>query len=127
MIENVITANRDLNGIHFDGGEMALGGIQALRAAGITDDDMKAGRPYLTGMDGYNGWLGTINQGIGQITDAPSAAGPWLGFDTVARQVADGRGTAETRPPSRPIMAEVTPENASAFYAADQPDDFWSL
>jgi hypothetical protein len=26
-----------------------------------------------------------------------------------------------------PYQARVTPENASAFYAADQPDDYWSL
>ena len=26
-----------------------------------------------------------------------------------------------------PYQAEVTPENASSFYAADQPDDYWPL
>ena len=78
-------------------------------------------------MDNYNGWLEMINEGIGKFTDAPPAAGPRLGFGADAGQGADGPGAAENSPPSRPIMAEVTPENASAFYAADQPDDYWSL
>jgi ribose transport system substrate-binding protein len=66
VIENIITANRDLVGIHFDGGEMAVGGIQALRAAGITDDMLKAGKPFLTWMDGYNGGLKMIKAGLGK-------------------------------------------------------------
>jgi ribose transport system substrate-binding protein len=126
VIENVITANRDLTGVHFDGGEMALGGIQALRAAGITDDDMRAGRPYLTGMDGYNGWLGAIAQGIGQITMLhPPRVHGWVSVQTLVQSLMGQELPKLTS--LAPYQAQVTPENASAFYAADQPDDYWSL
>jgi ribose transport system substrate-binding protein len=126
VIENVITANRDVNGIHFDGGEMALGGIQALRAAGITDDDMKAGRPFLTGQDNYNGWLKMINEGVGKFTVLyPPRVHGWVSIQSLVKALM-GEELPKTTS-LRPYMAEVTPENASAFYAADQPDDFWSL
>lgn len=126
VIENVITANRDLTGIHFDGGEMALGGIQALRAAGITDDDMRAGKPYLTGMDGYNGWLGAIAQGVGQITMLhPPRVHGWVSVQTLVQSLMGQELPKLTS--LAPYQAEVTPENAASFYAADQPDDYWAL
>lgn len=126
VIENVITANQDLVGIHFDGGEMALGGIQALRAAGITDDDMRAGKPYLTGMDGYNGWLGAIAQGIGQITMLhPPRVHGWVSVQTLVQSLMGEELPKLTS--LAPYQAEVTPENAASFYAADQPDDYWAL
>ncbi len=126
VVENVITANQDLVGIHFDGGEMALGGIQALRSAGIADDDMRAGKPYLTGMDGYNGWLGAINQGIGQITMLhPPRVHGWVSVQTLVQSLMGQELPKLTS--LAPYQAEVTPENADAFYAADQPDDYWSL
>ncbi len=126
VIENIITANSDLNGIHFDGGEMALGGIQALRAAGITDDDMKTGKPYLTGMDNYNGWLGAIAQGIGQFTMLhPPRLHGWISVQTVI-QALMGQELSKLTSLGR-YQAQITPENVSAFYAADQPDDYWAL
>jgi len=126
VIENVFTANSDLLGIHFDGGEMALGGIQALRAAGVTDDDMKAGKPYLTGMDGYNGWLGAINQGIGQITMLhPPRVHGWVSIQKVVQALMGEELPKLTS--LAPYQAIVKPENAASFYAADQPDDYWSL
>ena len=75
---------------------MALGGIQALRAAGFTDDDMRAGQPFLTGQDNYNGWLGAIDAGNRQVHHAPPAAGSRLGFDADAGPGADGPGAAES-------------------------------
>jgi ribose transport system substrate-binding protein len=126
VIENVFTANSDLKGIHFDGGEMALGGIQALRAAGVTDDDMKAGSPYLTGMDGYNGWLGAIAQGIGQITMLhPPRVHGWVSIQTLVEALMGEKLPKLTS--LAPYQAIVKPDNAAAFYAADQPDDYWSL
>jgi ribose transport system substrate-binding protein len=126
VIENVFTANQDLKGIHFDGGEMALGGIQALRAAGKTDDDMKAGSPYLTGMDGYNGWLGAINQGIGQITMLhPPRVHGWVSIQTLVQALMGEELPKLTS--LAPYQAIVKPDNAASFYAADQPDDYWSL
>ena len=44
-MENVIAAHPDLDGIHFDNGEMSVGGIQALRTAGITDEMMRDNLP----------------------------------------------------------------------------------
>jgi ribose transport system substrate-binding protein len=126
VIENIITANPDLKGIHFDGGEMALGGIQALRAAGITDDDMKAGAPYLTGMDGYNGWLGAIEQGIGQITMLhPPRVHGWVSVQTLVQALMGEELPKLTS--LAPYQAIVRPDNAASFYAADEPDDYWSL
>jgi ABC-type sugar transport system substrate-binding protein len=105
---------------------MALGGIQALRAAGITDDDMKAGRPFLTGQDNYNGWLKMINEGVGKFTVLyPPRVHGWVSVQSLVKALM-GEELPKTTS-LRPYMAEVTPENASAFYAADQPDDFWSL
>jgi ribose transport system substrate-binding protein len=126
VIENVITANRDINGIHFDGGEMALGGIQALRAAGITDEMMKAGQPFLTGQDNYNGWLGAIAQDLGKVSVLyPPRVHGWASVQALV-QALMGESLPKTTS-LRPYMAVVTPENAAAFYAADQPDDFWAL
>ena len=126
VIENVITANQDLAGIHFDGGEMALGGIQALRAAGFTDDDMRAGKPYLTGMDGYNGWLGAIAQGLGQITMLhPPRVHGWVSIQKLVQALMDEELPKLTS--LAPYQAVVTPENAADFYAADKPDDYWAL
>lgn len=126
VIENIFTANSDLVGIHFDGGEMALGGIQALRAAGVTDDDMRAGKPYLTGMDGYNGWLGAIAQGIGQITMLhPPRVHGWVSVQKLVQALMGEELPKLTS--LAPYQAVVTPENAASFYAADQPDDYWAL
>jgi len=126
VIENVITANPDLGGVHFDGGEMAMGGIQALRAAGITDDDMKAGKPYLTGMDGYNGWLGAIAQGIGQITMLhPPRVHGWVSVQSLVQSLMGQELPKLTS--LAPYQAIVKPDNAASFYAADQPDDYWPL
>lgn len=126
VIENVITANSDLNGIHFDGGEMALGGIQALRAAGFTDDDMRAGKPYLSGLDNYNGWLKMIADGIGQVTMLyPPRVHGWVSVQSLIKALM-GEELPKTTT-LRSYQAVVTPENAASFYAADQPDDYWAL
>jgi ribose transport system substrate-binding protein len=126
VIENIITANPDLNGIHFDGGEMALGGIQALRAAGITDEMLKAGQPFLTGQDNYNGWLKMINEGVGKFTVLyPPRIHGWVSVQALVQSLMGQELPKFTT--LKPYMAQVTPENASAFYAADQPDDYWKF
>jgi ABC-type sugar transport system substrate-binding protein len=124
VIENIITANRDLVGIHFDGGEMALGGIQALRAAGITDDMMKAGKPFLTWMDGYNGGLKMIKAGIGKYTILHP---PRLhGSDSVKALVMYFKG--EKVPKKWPLKnPEITAANINQYVAMDKPDDYWAL
>jgi ABC-type sugar transport system substrate-binding protein len=124
VIENIITANRDLVGIHFDGGEMALGGIQALRAAGITDDMMKAGKPFLTWMDGYNGGLKMIKAGIGRYTILHP---PRLhGSDSVKALVMSFKG--EKVPKKWPLKnPEITAANITQYVAMDKPDDYWAL
>lgn len=125
-VENIITANADLNGIHFDGGEMALGGIQALHAAGLTDDDLKAGKPYLTGNDNYNGWLKAINDGIGQVTvPYPPRVHGWVSVQSLVQAL-----MGEELPKSTSLkayMSTITPENAAGLYAPDQPDDYWRI
>ena len=126
VIENIITANRDLNGIHFDGGEMALGGIQALRAAGFTDDDLRNGRPFLTGQDNYNGWLGAINQGLGQFTMLyPPRIHGWVSVQKLVQALMGEELPKLTT--LAPYQAQVTPENAAGFYKPDQPEDYWAL
>lgn len=126
VIENIITAHPDLNGIHFDGGEMALGGIQALRAAGISDDDIRNGQPFLTGMDNYNGWLGAIEQGIGKFTMLhPPRVHGWVSVQTLV-QALMGQELPKLTSLAE-YQAKVTPENAATFYKSDQPDDFWAL
>ena len=126
VIENVITANPDLNGIHFDGGEMALGGIQALRAAGFSDDDIKNGQPFLTGMDNYNGWLGAIEQGVGKFTMLhPPRIHGWVSVQTLV-QALMGQELPKLTSLAE-YQAQVMPDNAVTFYKADQPDDYWAL
>jgi ribose transport system substrate-binding protein len=126
VIENVITANPDVNGIHFDGGEMALGGIQALRAAGISDDDMRNGQPFLTGMDNYNGWLGAIAQGTGSFTMLhPPRIHGWVSVQTLV-QALMGQELPKLTSLAQ-YQAKVTPGNAATFYKSDQPDDYWAL
>jgi len=126
VVENMITAHPDLNGIHFDGGEMALGGIQALRAAGISDDDIANGSPYLTGMDNYNGWLGAIEQGIGKFTMLhPPRVHGWVSVQTLVQSLMGQKLPKLTS--LAKYQAKVTPDNAKTFYKSDQPDDYWAL
>jgi len=123
VMENIITAHPDLDGIHFDNGEMAVGGIQALRAAGITDDMMRASRPCLTWLDGYNGGLKMIKAGLGKYTILHP---PRLhGSLSVNSMIQIFRG--ETVPMRQPIaLDEITRENVDQFVAMDEPDDFWT-
>lgn len=126
VIENVITAHPDLNGIHFDGGEMALGGIQALRAAGISDDDIAQGKPFLTGMDNYNGWLGAIEKGTGKFTMLhPPRVHGWVSVQTLVQALMGQQLPKLTSLAT--YQAKVSPDNAKIFYKSDQPDDYWAL
>ncbi|MDE0105005.1 MAG: substrate-binding domain-containing protein [Bryobacterales bacterium] len=123
VMENIITAHPDLDGIHFDSGEMAVGGIQALRAAGITDEMMRDNRPCLTWLDGYNGGLKMIKAGLGKYTIIHP---PRLhGALSVKSMIQIFRG--ESVPKRQPIeLDEVTQENVDQFVAMDKPDDFWT-
>ena len=123
VMENIITAHPDLDGIHFDNGEMAVGAIQALRAAGITDDMMRANRPCLTWLDGYNGGLKMIKAGLGKYTilHPPRLHGS-LSVDSMI-QIFKG----QTVPKRQPIaLDEITAENVDQFVALDKPDDYWT-
>jgi ribose transport system substrate-binding protein len=124
VIENIITANPDLVGIQFDGGEMACGGVQALRAAGITDDMMKSGKPYLTWMDGYNGGLKLIKVGVGKYTILHP---PRLhGSESVEALVLYFKG--QPVPKKWPLKnPEITAANVDQYVAMDKPDDYWAL
>lgn len=124
VIENIITANPDLAGIHFDGGEMAVGGIQALRAAEITDEMMKACKPCLTWMDGYNGGLKMIKAGIGKYTILHP---PRLhGSESVKALIMVFQG--EKIPKKWPLEnPEITIDNVDQYVAMDKSDDYWAL
>ena len=123
VTENIVTAHRDLDGIHFDGGEMALGGIQALREAGVTDDMMRAGKPFVTSQDNYNGWMKMIVAGIGRHTVMlPPRA---HGRESVKALLKVLSG--ERVPKRWPVESvEITPENVGDYVAVDKPDDFWA-
>lgn len=123
VMENILTANPDLVGIHFDGGEMAVGGVQALRAAGITDEMLRAGQPTLTWMDDYNGGLKLIKQGLGKfsVQHPPRQHG----ILSVRTLVAALKG--ESVPKQQPIpLQDITPQNVGRFVATDKPDDYWA-
>ncbi len=123
VMENIITAHPDLDGIHFDNGEMAVGGVQALRAAGITDDMLRANRPCLTWLDGYNGGLKLIKAGLGKYTilHPPRLHGEL----SVSSMIRIFRG--EAVPKRQPIaLDEITRENVDLFVAMDRPDDHWT-
>jgi ribose transport system substrate-binding protein len=124
VTENIVTANPDLRGIHFDGGEMAVGGIQALRAAGINDDMMRAGRPFLTWLDGYNGGLKMIRAGLGKYTVLHP---PRLhGRESVRALIRVFKG--EPVPKSLLLPLEnITSENVDKYVAMDKSDDYWTL
>ena len=123
VMENIITAHPDLDGIHFDNGEMAAGGVQALRAAGTTDDMLRADQPCLTWLDGYNGGLKLIKAGLGKYTILHP---PRLhGSLSVNSMIKIFKG--ETVPKRQPIaLDEITPENVDQFVAMDKPDDYWT-
>ena len=124
VMENIITAHPDLDGIHFDGGEMAVGGIQALRAAGITDEMLVANQPCLTWLDGYNGGLKMIKAGLGKYTilHPPRMHGTL----SVQSMIQIFRG--ETVPKRQPIeLDEITKDNIDQFVAMDRPDDYWTM
>jgi ribose transport system substrate-binding protein len=124
VMEDIITAHPDLDGIHFDGGEMAVGGIQALRAAGITDEMLIANQPCLTWLDGHNGGLKMIKAGLGKYTILHP---PRLhGTLSVQSMIQIFRG--ETVPKRQPIeLDEITKENIDQFVAMDEPDDYWTV
>ena len=124
VMENIITAHPDLDGIHFDNGEMAVGGIQALRAAGITDAMLRANQPCLTWLDGYNGGLKLIKAGLGKYTILHP---PRLhGSLSVKSMIKIFKG--ETVPRQQPIaLEEITQENVDQFVAMDKPDDYWTM
>jgi len=123
VMENILTANQDLVAIHFDGGEMAVGGVQALRAAGVTDQMLRAGRPILTWMDDYNGGLKLIKQGLGKFTiQHPPRRHGVLSVRTV---IAALKG--ESVPKRQPIpLRDITPDTVDQFVAMDKPDDYWA-
>ncbi len=124
VTENIVTANPHLKGIHFDGGEMALGGIQALREAGITDEMIRSNRPVLTWLDGYNGGLKLIQAGLGKyaIQHPPRLHGS----ESVKALIKALKG--EPLPKRLPMaQAIITPENASDYVALDKPDDYWPM
>ena len=123
VMENIITAHPDLDGIHFDNGEMAVGGIQALRAAGITDQMLIDNQPCLTWLDGYNGGLKMIKAGLGKYTILHP---PRLhGALSVQSMIQIFKG--ETVPKRQPIeLDEITKENVDQFVAMDEPDDYWT-
>jgi ribose transport system substrate-binding protein len=123
ITENIVTANPDLRGIHFDGGEMAVGGIQALRASGINDDLMRAGKPFLTWLDGYNGGLKMIKAGLGKYTVLHP---PRLhGRESVRALIRVLKG--EPVPKSLLLPVEnITAENVDKYVAMDKPDDYWT-
>ena len=123
-VADVLTANPDLDGIHFDGGEMAVGGVQALRAAGIKDDDIRAGKPFLTWNDGYNGGLKLIRAGIGKFSvQHPPRLHGRLCVESLVRIF---RG--EQVPKEQPMKLDfITPQNVDQYVELDKPDDYWAL
>ncbi len=124
VMENIITAHPDLNGIHFDNGEMAVGGVQALRAAGITDEMIMAKKPCLTWLDGYNGGLKLIKANLGKYTILHP---PRLhGSQSVISMIKIFKG--EPVPKHQPIpLEEITPKNVDQYVAMDKPDDYWTM
>ncbi len=123
VTENILAANPDMVAIHFDGGEMAVGGVQALRAAGITDDMLRAGRPVLTWMDDYNGGLKLVKQGIGKFTvQHPPRLHGVMSVRTLIAAL-----TGQRVPKQQPIEPkDITPANVDQFVALEKPDDFWA-
>jgi len=123
VMENILTANPDLVGIHFDGGEMAVGGVQALRAAAITDEMLRAGRHTLTWMDDYNGGLKLIKRGLGKFSvQHPPRQHGVLSVRTLVSAL-----KGESVPKQQPIpLKDITPETVDQFVAIDKPDDYWA-
>ena len=123
ITENIVTANPDLRGIHFDGGEMAVGGIQALRAAGIRDDMIRAGRPCLTWLDGYNGGLKMIKAGLGKYTVLHPPR--FLGRESVRALIGAFKGESVPKSLLLPVE-DISSENVDKYVAMDKPDDYWA-
>ncbi len=123
VTENVLTANPDLLGIHFDGGEMAVGGVQALRAAGFSDESLRAGKPFLTWTDGYNGGLKLIKAGVGKFSiQHPPRIHAVRSVESLIK-IFQG----ENVPKQQPIRLDfITPDNVDDYVVMDQPDDYWA-
>ena len=124
VTENVLTANPDLLGIHFDGGEMAVGGVQALRTSGFTDEELRSGKPFLTWTDGYNGGLKLIKAGIGKFSvQHPPRIHGELSVESLIKIFKGGEV-----PKQQPIRLDfITPENVDEYVDMDQPDAYWAF
>jgi ABC-type sugar transport system substrate-binding protein len=102
---------------------MAVGGIQALRAAGIRDDMIRAGRPCLTWLDGYNGGLKMIKAGLGKYTVLHPPR--FLGRESVRALIGALKGESVPKSLLLPVE-DISSENVDKYVAMDKPDDYWA-
>jgi ribose transport system substrate-binding protein len=116
VTENVLQAQPELDLVISASGESLAGAMEALEAAGRLDE------PFIVGIDGYNGLLRAIYDGVAHYTVLYPAE---LGAESVrvAMKILNGEDVPKAWP--MPIF-EVTKDNVSDYVNLSAPDSAWT-
>ncbi|HSV31633.1 MAG TPA: substrate-binding domain-containing protein [Atribacteraceae bacterium] len=116
VMENILMAQPEIDVLITHAGEMAVGAIEAMKAAG------RRGEFPVTSVDGNNGFLKAIAAGDGHFTALyPLALGD-LTVDVAMRILAG----EEVEKIIAMDVPNVTPENIHEFVRLDQPDTYFT-
>ena len=103
VMQNILTANPDLNGVFCQNDDMALGAVQAIKAKGLT------GKVFVVGVDGIPDARTAVRAGdiYADIAQQPSLMGR-IGVETAQRII-----NKQSVPATRTVPVQVlTKENA---------------
>jgi ribose transport system substrate-binding protein len=117
VMENILQAQPEFDLVISASGESLVGAMEAMEAVGRLEG------VFIVGIDGYNGLLKAINDGIAHYTVLYPAA---LGAESVrvAIKILEGEDVPKSWP--MPIV-EVTRDNVAEFVDLDAPDSAWTF
>jgi ribose transport system substrate-binding protein len=116
VMENILQAQSEIDLVISASGESLAGAMEAMEAVGRLDGTL------IVGIDGYNGLLKAIYEGIAHYTVLYPAE---LGAESVrvALKILEGEDVPKAWP--MPIF-EVTPDNVEEYVDLDAPDSAWT-
>ena len=127
-MENILSAVPEFDGMIGDGGEQLSGQIDALIAAGWTEDQLKA--LVMGGQDNHNGYLKLIKQGIVDVGNEHSPyENGYLGGEAAVLALR-GAYVPKSWYLKWGLITTDTPEDEAyldKLVHMDEPDDYWLL